>query len=287
MNPKLKFIISMLIYGSLGLFVTRLSIPTSQIVFVRAVLGCLALFLVLLTTGKIKNHISFGNFILLLFIGALIGVNWLLLFDAYRYTYVSTATLIYYTQPIFLIILSCLFLREELTKRKVIGMLLAIIGMLLVNGVQVGGSDPKHGFILSISSAIIYAFVVFLNKACKSLKKVDGLVLTDVQLFGAALVMGFYTFTNGYNGELTHLDKQSIIVLLILGIVHSALAYYLYFTSMKHIDSQSVAVLGYIDPVSAVLFSFFFLNEKLSILQWIGAALVLGGALYSQIKSQK
>ena len=287
MNPKLKFIISMLIYGSLGLFVTRLSIPTSQIVFVRAALGCLALFLVLLATGKIKSHISFGNFIILLFIGALIGVNWLLLFDAYRYTYVSTATLIYYTQPIFLIILSCLFLKEELTKRKVIGMLLAIIGMLLVNGVQVGGSDPKHGFILSISSAIIYAFVVFLNKASKSLKKVDGLVLTDVQLFGAALVMGFYTFTNGYNEELTHLDKQSIIVLLILGIVHSALAYYLYFTSMKHIDSQSVAVLGYIDPVSAVLFSFFFLNEKLSILQWIGAALVLGGALYSQIKSQK
>lgn len=286
MNPKLRIAVAMLIYGSLGIFVTQLSIPTSQIVFVRAALGCLALFLVLLGTGKTKSHVSFGNFVLLLLMGAFIGINWLLLFDAYKYTYVSTATLVYYTEPIIFIILSTLFLREKITKKKIIGMCLAIIGMLLINGVQIGGVDPKRGFILSLSAAAMYAVIVFINKACKSLEKVDELVLTDIQLLGASLVMGFYTFTN-YHGELSHLDKKSLLILLILGLVHTALAYCLHFSSIKKVDAQSQAVLGYIDPASAVLFSFFFLNEKLSILQWIGAVLILGGALFSQLGSKK
>ncbi len=286
MNPKIKIVISMLIYGSLGIFVTQLSIPTSQIVSIRAGIGCLALFLVLLATGKAKAKVPIGSFILLLLIGAVIGVNWLLLFDAYKYTYVSTATLIYYTQPILVIILSMLFLGEKLSKRKIIGIVMVIIGMLLINGLQVGGVDPKHGFALAFAAAILYAFVIFINKANKSLGKIDGLVLTDIQLLGATLVMVFYTLTN-YNGELAHLDKKSIIILLILGIVHTALAYYLHFSSIKHVTGQSQAILGYIDPASAVLFSFFFLNEKLSVLQWIGAALILGGAIYSQNKIGK
>ena len=285
MNPKIKIVISMLIYGSLGVFVTQLSIPTSQIVFVRAAIGCIALFLVLLASGKAKSHISFGNFILLLGIGAMIGINWLLLFDAYKFTYVSTATLIYYTEPLIVIILSTIFFKEKLTKRKIIGVLLAIIGMILINGVQVGGSDPKHGFVLAFGAAILYATVIIINKVSKGLSKVDGLVLTDIQLLGAALVMAFYTFSN-YHGELAHLDKKSIIILLILGLVHTALAYYLHFSSIKHVDGQSQSILGYIDPASAIFFSAFLLHEKLSILQWVGAVLILGGALYSQIKSK-
>ena len=286
MNPKIKIVISMLIYGSLGLFVTQLAIPTAEIVFVRAALGCLALFLVLLSSGKNKEKVPVGSFIILLLLGALIGINWLLLFDAYKYTYVSTATLIYYIQPIFVIILSTLFLKEKLTSRKIVGVVFAIVGMILINGIQLGGSDPKRGFILSLWAAILYAIIVFINKANKKLAKIDGLVLTDIQMFGAALVMAFYTFTN-YHGEFAHLDKKSIIIMIILGIVHTALAYYLYFTSIKHVDGQSLAVLGYIDPASALLFSALFLHERLTIMQWIGAVLILGGALYSQIKAKK
>ena len=286
MNPKIKIVISMLIYGSLGLFVTQLAIPTAEIVFVRAALGCLALFLVLLASGKNKEKVPVGSFIILLLLGALIGINWLLLFDAYKYTYVSTATLIYYIQPIFVIILSTLFLKEKLTSRKIVGVVFAIVGMILINGIQLGGSNPKRGLILSLWAAILYAIIVFINKANKKLAKIDGLVLTDIQMFGAALVMAFYTFTN-YHGEFAHLDKKSIIILIILGIVHTALAYYLYFSSIKHVDGQSLAVLGYIDPASALLFSALFLHERLTIMQWIGAILILGGALYSQIKAKK
>ena len=286
MNPKIKIVISMLIYGSLGLFVTQLAIPTAEIVFVRAALGCLALFLVLVASGKNKEKVPVGSFIILLLLGALIGINWLLLFDAYKYTYVSTATLIYYIQPILVIILSALFLKEKLTSRKLVGVVFAIVGMILINGIQLGGSDPKRGFILSLWAAILYAIIVFINKANKKLAKIDGLVLTDIQMFGAALVMAFYTFTN-YHGEFAHLDKKSIIIMIILGIVHTALAYYLYFTSIKHVDGQSLAVLGYIDPASALLFSALFLHERLTIMQWIGAILILGGALYSQIKAKK
>ena len=286
MNPKIKIVISMLIYGSLGLFVTQLAIPTAEIVFVRAALGCLALFLVLTASGKNKEKVPVGSFIVLLLLGALIGINWLLLFDAYKYTYVSTATLIYYIQPIFVILLSALFLKEKLTSRKIVGVVFAIVGMILINGIKLGGSDPKRGFILSLWAAILYAVIVFINKADKKLAKIDGLVLTDIQMFGAALVMAFYTFSN-YHGEFAHLDKKSIIILIILGVVHTALAYYLYFSSIKHVDGQSLAVLGYIDPASALLFSALFLHEKLTIMQWIGAVLILGGALYSQIKAKK
>ena len=286
MKYKIRVVIAMLIFGSLGVFVTRLALPTAQIVFVRASVACVALFIVLALSGKTKQKVPAGTFLLLLGLGALIGINWLLLFDAYNYTYVSTATLLYYTQPIFLIILSTIFMKEKLTRRKVIAVVLAIVGMVLINGFQIGGADPKRGMILSFSAAILYAIIMIVNKASKNIAKIDGLLLTDIQMLGAALIMAVYVFSN-YHGEYRGLNKESIIILLILGIVHTALAYYLYFPSAKHIDGQSLAVLGYIDPVSSLIFSAIFLNERLSSLQWVGAALILGGALYSQIKEKK
>ena len=211
MNPKIKIVISMLIYGSLGLFVTQLAIPTAEIVFVRAALGCLALFLVLLASGKNKEKVPVGSFIVLLILGALIGINWLLLFDAYKYTYVSTATLIYYIQPIFVILLSALFLKEKLTSRKIVGVVFAIVGMILINGIKLGGADPKRGFILSLWAAILYAIIVFINKANKKLAKIDGLVLTDIQMFGAAVVMAIVSNQSGI--PLNHLNFKSIKLL--------------------------------------------------------------------------
>ena len=276
----------MIIWGSLGIFVTRLSLPTAQIVFFRAAIGCLALFLILMCKGKAKTKIATGTFILLLVIGAMIGLNWLLLFEAYKYTYVSTATLLYYAQPIILIVLSTLFLKEKLTKRRIIGVLMAIIGMLLINGVQIGGSDPKRGALFALGAAALYALILFINKANAGIGKIDGLTLTVVEMLGAAVTMAIYTFAN-YNGEFANIGKNDVIILLILGLVHTALAYYLYFSSVKNVDAQSLAVLGYIDPASSLLCAALILHEDLGLLQWVGAILILGGALYSQIKSKK
>lgn len=285
-NPKIKITISMIIWGSLGVFVTRLSLPTEQIVLFRAAIGCLALFLILLCKGKTKSKISTGSFLLLLLIGAMIGLNWLMLFESYKYTYVSTATLIYYSQPIILIILSTLFLKEKLTKNRIIGVLMAIIGMILINGLQVGGADPKKGAIIALGGAFLYAMVLFLNKANPGLGKIDGMTLTVIELLGATLIMIIYTLaTSGI--KFTNIGKNDIIILLILGIVHTAWTYYLYFSSVKAVDAQSLAVLGYIDPASSLFFSALILHEKLGILQWAGAILILGGALYSQIKAKK
>ena len=286
MKSRIKIIFSMLIFGSLGVFVTRLSLPTGHIVFVRAAIACLALFLILKIKGKGKSKLSASSFMLLLFLGGLIGINWLLLFEAYKYIYVSTATLLYYTQPVFLIILGRIFLKEKLTWKKFTAILLAIIGMFFINGFSVSGADSKRGVFLALGAAILYAIIVLINKASKDITNADGLVVTDIQMLGAAIVMGVYTFLK-YDGEFAVLDKESIIILVILGLVHTALAYYLYFTSIKSIDAQSVAVLGYIDPASALVFSAIFLDERLGVLQWIGAGLIALSAIISQLKSGK
>jgi len=283
MNPRIKVTLAMLIYGSLGVFVTQLSLPSADIVLARAVIGFAALMVVLLASGKLKrSKISAGGFLMMLFIGAMIGVNWLMLFDAYKYTFVSTATVLYYLEPVFAIILSTIVLKTKATKNQIIGIVLALAGMLLINGVSFGGSNPSRGMALSIAAAIMYAVIIIVNKASKCTDNLDSLVMTAIEMLGAALVMIIYVAFS-YNGEFAGLDAKSILILITLGIVHTAFAYALFFSSVKALDAGTLSILGYVDPASALFFSAFILGERMNAYQWLGAALILGGALFAQL----
>ena len=269
----------MLIYGSIGLFVRYIPLPSSVIAMIRGIIGAPFVLLVMLLAGKKSELKSVKGKLLPLGIsGAIMGLNWILLFEAYRFTSVAVATLCYYMAPIFIVAVSPLLFKEKLGKRKLICIAAALFGMVLVSGLG-EGADSLKGVILALSAAVLYASVVSINKLCG---EVSPYGRTFVQLASAALILLPY---NLFSGSLSGLNPGLAggLMLILVGIVHTGFAYYLYFGSMEALPAQSLAILSYIDPVTAVLLSALILREPLTCAAIIGAFLILGAALISEL----
>lgn len=282
MRSKLKIISSMLIFGSIGVFVKNMRLTSLEIAFLRAVIG--SLFLVC-TSFLIRKNISLKNIkenlMLLILSGTAIGFNWILLFQGYKYTTISNATLSYYFAPVFVTILAPFILKEKLTWKKLLYICVAMMGLFLIlNAGGTGNKDYDHlrGILYGLSAAILYASVILINKFIKDL---SGFETTLIQLMVAALVLlPGLLLSNGFN--LSEVPAGSWLLIVVLGIVHTGIAYFLYFTAMKDLKSQSIAILSYIDPISAVIFAAIFLEEAITISQIIGGVLILGSAFLSE-----
>jgi drug/metabolite transporter (DMT)-like permease len=283
MKGKMRLIMTMLIFGSIGVFVKKIELSSSEIAFLRGVIGSLFL---LIASFLVKHKPSYQAFkknaLLLLISGAAIGLNWIFLFESYRYTTISNATISYYFAPIFVMILAPWVLKEKLTSVKVICITGAMIGLfLIVNpgaGGTIGSQNHTVGILYGLLAAALYASVILMNKFIKNL---SGFEITLVQLMAGAFVLFPYVLWQG-NLDLGGLDTNSIIFILILGIVHTGLAYFLYFTSLQELKGQTIAVLSYIDPISAVIIAAIFLSEGMTAIQMIGGVLVLGSTFLSE-----
>lgn len=278
-KAKAGVIAAMLMFGSIGLFVRGIALPSSVIALVRGLVGCLFLIVGSVVMGQ---HISWknvkANWLILLLSGAAIGFNWIFLFEAYRFTTVACATLSYYFAPIFVILASPAVLGEKLTLKKAGCAAGAVIGMVLVSNVfaMENGRNDFYGILLGLIAAVLYASVILLNKFIKNL---SGLESTAVQLGVAALVLLPYTVLTAFGPLIDagfNLSLQSGVLLAFVGIVHTGIGYLLYFSAMKKLPAQTIAVLSYIDPVTAILLSAMILGEVMSIPQWVGAVLILG-----------
>ena len=280
----IMFITSVLIFGTIGIFRRYIPLSSGMLAFLRGLLG--AGFLAVYKRFYQRNrsyNISSRNMILLLITGALIGLNWMLLFEAYNYTSVSVATLCYYMQPTIVILLSPLVFSEKLTGKRMICALAAVIGMVLVSGV-IGGSAGQGGELKGIAcglgAAALYATVVILNK---KIHVEDAIDKTIVQLITAAAVMMPYLALSGRGQmEFDSIGTTTVIMVLIVGIIHTGIAYALYFGSMEKLKAQSVAVLSYLDPVFALILSAVILGERMTVFGIIGAVLIIGSAIISE-----
>lgn len=278
----------MAIFGTMGLFVRNIPLPSSVIALVRGVLGVGFLLgvLALRREKPDKTAIRQGLWLLCLS-GAAIGFNWILLFEAYRYTTVAVATLCYYLAPVLVTLLSPLVLGERLTGRKLLCILAALGGMVLVSGVPETGLPAWGelvGILCGLGAAVLYASVVLMNK-----KLPPGLGAFDqtiVQLAAASVVLLPYTLLTEEVSAF-QLSPLGLCLLLVLGFVHTGLAYALYFGAMTKLPAQTVALFSYLDPVVAILISALVLGEALTLLGAIGAILVLGGTLVSEMGGQK
>lgn len=283
-TKSLAMLISaMTIFGTIGIFRKLIPLPSALIAFFRGAIGAAFLIVLVKMKGqKLCHHLSRKAYVLLALTGALIGVNWMMLFEAYNYTSVSVATLCYYMAPTFVVLLSVPILKERLSAKKLICSALALIGMVLISGILEGaGLDRRDltGILLGIGAALIYAAVVLLNR---SLPGIDAYEKTVIQLSAAAVIMLPYLLISGSFAGNTW-SMSTLLLLLIVGIIHTGISYALYFGSMDGLRAQTVALFSYIDPIVALLLSACILKEHMTILGIIGAILILGSAIVCEL----
>lgn len=283
-TAKIQFIVSMFIFGTIGIFVKNIPLSSAEVALYRALLALVPIGLYLLAT---KNGFSFASMRkelpLLLCSGAALGFNWILLFEAYRYTSVSVATLSYYFAPILVTAVCPILFHEKLTKKQLVCFLMATLGVILIIGTSgfTGTDTTLTGIAFGLGAACCYAIVILLNKF---IKNVAGLHRTLLQFVAAIVVLLPYTAcTSGFH--LNILDVSGWANLLIVGFIHTGVTYCLYFSSLGQLRGQQAAILSYIDPLTAVIFSFFVLGEELTLPQIIGGILILGFALWNETQS--
>ncbi len=285
MNSKTKFIIAVLIFSTLGLFVKQLALPAGLIVLCRGGIGTLfLLFVFLAAKKKFSLKIIKANLWLLLASGLVLGADWIFLFEAYKHTSVSLTTVLYYLEPAFLVTLSALVFKEKLSRLKIFCIGLSLIGLIMVTGLLSGGNLAQisiAGIIFGIAAALAYTGLTFLNKFIKGLVPLES---TMIQLAIGTVVVLPYALITADLPTLT-IHTADIAILLLLGVVHTGIAFWLYFDSVAKLPSQTIAVLGYTEPIVTIILSAVILHERLDLLQMMGAILVLGSMLISQIQT--
>lgn len=282
----LSMTLAMCIFGTIGIFRRSIPLGSSALAMTRGFVGTAFLLLILRLQGKkLDRQAIRRNLLLLVISGALIGVNWILLFEAYHYTTVAIATLCYYMAPIFVMLVSPLALNEAMTLKKILCVLVALIGMVFVSGVAGAerGSVDFRGVLLGLAAAVLYACVVVMNKKIQNIPAYDR---TIVQLCSAGTVLLPYVLLTDTTG-LSGMTPVSYLLVLVVCIVHTGVAYSLYFGSMEHLRAQTVALFAYIDPVVAILLSSFLLGEALGASGLIGALLVLGSTIVSELPGRQ
>lgn len=280
-RPRLMLSVSMLIFGTLGLFVRNISVSSGELALYRAILAALLIAFYLLLT---KQGIPFASMRkeipLLLLSGAAMGINWILLFEAYKYTTVSVATLSYYFAPVIVTVVCPILFHEKLTRKQILCFLMSTLGIAMITGIgDVGDENGFLGILFGLGAALFYATVILLNKY---IKNVEGIHRTFLQFLSAIVVLTPYVFmTSGVT--VGNLDGVGWINLFIVGFLHTGVTYCMYFPSIKELPGQKAAILSYIDPLVAVVISVAILGEAMTFWQVAGGALILGFTLLNEL----
>ena len=278
-KERLKFILAVVLYGTIGMFLRFTALPSEAVAFYRGLVGALFILLYRTVRGE-KPDLSAirRNLRLLLLSGILLGLNWIFLFAAYIKTTVAVASLCNYMAPVLVIVFAPLVLHEKIDSRKLPLVAAALLGIVLVSGVIGGGLGDPAGVLFGLLGAVCFAGIVFCNRQFQDIPALDRAL---VQLAVSAATVLPYVLIK--NGALPLPQGRPFLIVLMLGILQTGVAYCLYFRGMANLPVQSVAILGYLEPVVSVLCSVLFLREPLSVWGWIGAVLILAAAAVSEL----
>ncbi len=272
----------MAVFGTLALFVKNISLPPEEIALFRALIASAAIILYKALTAEKLLFSQIKKELPILFLsGVAMAFNWIFLFKAYHHTSVSIATLSYYFAPVIVMIASPILFKEKLTHKQIICFIMATIGLVMIIGVS--GANQSHGnftgIFFGLVAASFYATVILLNKHIKS---VTGIDRTLIQFFAAIIILLPYIYmTAGIH--ITSLDRWGLFNLLFLGLIHTGITYCLYFSSLKDLKGQEVALFSYIDPLVAIIISVMILNESMSLVQILGGLMILGFTLFNEL----
>ena len=274
----------MIIVGTLGIFLEYVNLPSSVVACVRSVIGTIILLpVVLLSKSKLNIELLKKNAVYLMASGAALGFNWIFLFEAYEYTTVAVATLCYYMAPVFVIILSPIVLKEKLSIVNIICTVCAVIGAVFISGVAGEGGTDIRGIAFGLVAAVLYCSIVLLNKKIKGLSSIER---TFTQLAVSAVVMLIFVSVKE-NVTTLEFTLKNVLILLVLGVVHTGIVYLLFFSAVGKLPSQTSSVLSYVDPITAIVLSSVFLNQKMNNLQIVGTFLILGSVFINEVLKTK
>ena len=286
----IRYIFSGIVFGTIGIFRRFIPLDSGLIAMLRGALGAVFLLLFLALNGNPFHisHIGKKRFLLLLLTGADIGFNWVALFEAYNYTTVPVATLCYYMQPIFLIIAAPFVFKEKITAKKAACVFAAFCGMILVSGITEGGwNGDVRGILLGLLSGVMYASTMIMNKLITGVNRYEK---TAVELAGAAIAVFPYVLLRGVFSDpatAAGVTPLTVVLILFIGIFSTGYIYAVYFGSVEKLKVQQMAVFGYVDPVVAIILSGMILNEHVGIAGAVGAALIIGAAIVSELSDGK
>ncbi len=278
-----KYIFALLLFGSNGIVASFIDLSSQNIVLLRTLIGSILLISIFfISGGKLTFYKHKRQFLNLMVSGIAMGTSWMFLYEAYARIGVSIASLLYYCGPVIVMALSPLLFKEKLTANKVLGFLAVVIGVILINGNVFDGKGDLLGIACGLLSAVMYAFMVICNKKAKD---IVGLENSMLQLTIAFLTVAI--FVGLKQGYAMQIAPTSIVPIFILGLLNTGIGCYFYFSSIGKLNVQTVAICGYLEPLSAVLFSVAFLKETMLPLQIIGAVLTIGGAMIGELVKPK
>ncbi|MBT2606692.1 DMT family transporter [Bacillus sp. ISL-53] len=284
MKYKIQFILSMIIFGTMGLVVKYIDLSSSETALLSSSIGCLFLVFVFFIMKKsIQWKLVKVNASTLFLSAVALGGNWVFLYQSYDHTTLANATLGYYFAPVFVMVLSPFVLKELLPIKKIVCIGVAILGMLLIigNGISASGKDDLLGILFGLVAAAFYAALMLLNKFIQNMGMLE---ITIIQLGTTALLLFPYVlFTEGFG--ILGVSRSSIPFIILLGVVNTGIGFWLFFSGMLKLKGQSIAMLSYVDPFVAILISAVILQEKMTIIQIIGGTLLLGSTFISEINS--
>ena len=275
-----KYIFALILFGSNGIVASNINLSSYEIVFWRTMIGSLLLIaLFFITKQKTSFCQNKKDLLYISLSGIAMGTSWMFLYEAYAQIGVSLASLSYYSGPVFVMILSPIIFKEKLTLGKILGFISVVVGIVFVNGNIAGNNLSTFGIFCGLMSAVMYCFMVILNK--KSVK-IQGLDNSMIQLVVSFLTVAVFV---GFKTRFAlSISSSDILWVIILGLLNTGIGCYFYFSSIGKLPVHTVAICGYLEPLSAVIFASLILGETMLPLQIVGAILIIGGAIFGELK---
>ncbi|MBD0381884.1 DMT family transporter [Paenibacillus sedimenti] len=285
MKEKIYFVFSMIIFGAVGIFAKYIELSSSEIALFMSLIGSFLLFVIcILTKNKVSWHNIKKNAFALLIASIALSGNWIFLFQSYKETTIANAALSYYFAPVLVIVMSPIVLKEKLSLKKVLCVCAALFGLIIILQSDRSGEHNNHllGIVYGLIAATFYAILTLTNKFIRNM---NGLEITFTQLLLSSVLLIPYLFITEEKLGLYQISSNSVILILILGILHAGVGFYLFFSGMKGLEGQSIAILSYLDPLTSLLISALVIGERMTLIQILGALLLLGSTFISEVST--
>ncbi|MEY2468759.1 MAG: hypothetical protein QOF21_1457 [Actinomycetota bacterium] len=263
-------------WGTVPLIVRSVHVPSAAIVAARFWFAAVALGAVVLWARRVQPpsgppvwSVHRGRCVL---VCVVLAVHWMCEIAAYQRAPVGTVLFIIFLAPVGIAALAPRVLNEQLDRRTIAALALAVAGFAVMSGRALDASGGV-GLALALVAAATFVVLVLLNKPLAD--AYGGIRAAQIQMTGAGVLIAPVVLLS------VHLPspQPSWLWLIVLGVVHTGLAIAVYLTALSVVGATTTGVLGYLEPATAVLWAWLVLHEQPAAVTLVGGAAILVAGL--------